>query len=91
MSDNRPPIILYGRQTFCPDVARAKLRLEELGHEWIEYDIECESKRRQEVLELTGQAKVPTLVIGDKVLVEPATAQLDAALLAAGYEMDDTE
>jgi glutaredoxin len=91
MSDNRPPIILYGRQTFCLDVARAKLRLEELGYEWTEYDIENEPKRRQEVLELTGQTKVPTLMIGDKVLVEPAAAPLDAALLAAGYEMDDTE
>ena len=91
MANNRPPIILYGRQTFCPDVARAKLRLEELGYEWIEYDIECEPQRRQEVLELTGEAKVPTLVIGDRVLVEPATTQLDAALVAAGYEMDDQE
>jgi glutaredoxin len=89
MTDNRPPIILYGRRTFCPDVARAKLRLEELGYEWTEYDIESEPKRRQEVLELTGEAKVLTLVIGDRVLVEPATTQLDAALLAAGYEMDD--
>lgn len=91
MSSNRPPIIMYARQTFCPDVARSRLRLEELGHDWIEYDVESDPGRKQEILELTGRANVPTLVIGDSVLVEPSNELLDRALVAAGYSVDDDQ
>jgi glutaredoxin len=88
MSENRPPIIMYGRQTFCPDVARSRLRLEELGYDWIEYNVEADPRRKEEMAELTGRVNVPTLVIGDSVLVEPSNDLLDKALLAAGYELD---
>jgi glutaredoxin len=88
MSENRPPIIMYGRQTFCPDVARSRLRLEELGYDWIEYNVEADPRRKEEMVELTGRGNVPTLVIGESVLVEPSNNLLDKALLAAGYELD---
>lgn len=88
MSENRPPVIMYARQSFCPDVARARLRLEELGHEWIEYDVEADAARKQEMIELSGRGNVPTIVIGDSVLVEPSNELLDKALAAAGYEVD---
>lgn len=89
MTNNRPPIVMYGRQTFCPDVARSRLRLEELGYEWTEYDVENDPQRQREVLEMTGRVKVPTLVIGERVVVEPSVGQLDDALIAAGYDVDD--
>jgi glutaredoxin len=91
MSENRPPIIMYGRQTFCPDVARSRLRLEELGYDWIEYNVEADPGRKEEMAELTGRGNVPTLIIGDRVLVEPSNDLLDKALLAAGYELDTEE
>ena len=89
MTSERPPIIMYARQSFCPDVARTRLRLEELGHEWTQYDVENDPERKREVLELTGGVKVPTLVIGDAVLVEPSNELLDQALIAAGYDLED--
>jgi glutaredoxin len=91
MTNNRPPIIMYGRERFCPDVTRSRLRLEELGHEWIEYNIEADPKRKQEMTELTGHSNVPTLVIGESILVEPSNELLDKALVAAGYELDAEE
>jgi glutaredoxin len=82
---------MYGRQTFCPDVARSRLRLEELGYDWIEYNVEADPDRKEEMAELTGRGNVPTLIIGDRVLVEPSNDLLDKALLAAGYELDTEE
>jgi hypothetical protein len=32
---------------------------------------------------------VPTLVIGDRILVEPSNAQLDEALVAAGFDLSE--
>lgn len=91
MTETHSPIIMYSRHTFCPDVARSRLRLEELGHEWTEYDVESDPKRKQEMMELTGRPSVPTLVIGESVLVEPSNELLDRALIAAGYDVDDEE
>lgn len=88
---NLPPIIMYGRQSLCPDVARSRLRLEELGYEWTEYDVESDPDRKQEMVELTGRGNVPTLVIGNSVLVEPSNESLDNALAAAGYDVSDEE
>lgn len=82
---------MYGRQTFCPDVARSRLRLEELGLEWTEYNVEADEERKQQMFHLTGRGNVPTLVIGESVLVEPSNDLLDQALVAAGYDLDETE
>lgn len=89
--ENHPPIIMYGRTTFCPDVARSRMRLEELGFEWIEYDVEKEPERKEEMTALTGRSNVPTLVIGESILVEPSNDELDRALIAAGYDVSDDE
>lgn len=82
---------MYGRQRFCPDVARSRMRLEELGIPWTEYDVEADDARRAEMQALTSRGNVPTLVIGESVLVEPSNEQLDHALIAAGYTVDDEE
>ncbi|HWV23089.1 MAG TPA: glutaredoxin family protein [Thermomicrobiales bacterium] len=90
-AENRPPIIMYGRTRFCPDVTRSRLRLEELGYEWTEYDVENDPARKDEMTALTGRGNVPTLVIGESILVEPSNDELDRALTAAGYDVSDDE
>ena len=85
MQSQKPEILFYGRTRFCPDVARSRARLEELGLEWIEFDIEADEDAAKRAEALTGVRRVPTIVIGDKVLVEPTNTALDAALEAAGY------
>jgi glutaredoxin len=88
VSDQRPPIIMYARERFCPDVTRARLRLEELGHEWIEYDVEADENRKMEMVALTGRPNVPTLLIGKQILIEPSVEQIDNALAQAGYDVE---
>jgi glutaredoxin len=88
MSDERTPIIMYARERFCPDVTRARLRLEELGYEWTEYDVESDESRKQEMMVLTGRPNVPTLLIGKSILVEPSVEEIDNALVQAGYDVE---
>ena len=78
------PIVMYARERYCPDVDRARTRLTALDLTWTEHDIEADSEAAKVVQTLTGQRRVPTLVIGDTVLVEPSDAQLDATLTEAG-------
>lgn len=77
-------IIMYARERFCPDVTRARTRLSTHALTWTEHDIESDEEAAGVVQALTGQRRVPTVVIGDTVLVEPSDAELDAALAAAG-------
>jgi glutaredoxin len=79
---------MYARERFCPDVTRARLRLEELGYEWTEYDIESDEARKSEMQALTGRPNVPTLLIGKSILIEPSVAEIDEALIKAGYEVE---
>lgn len=80
-------IVMYARQRYCPDVARARGRLTELGLPWTEYDTEADAARRQEMVRITGRGNVPTLLIGDAVLIEPSGQEIDDALIAAGYDI----
>jgi glutaredoxin len=65
--------------------------LTELGIEWTEFDIEADEEAAQRAEALTGVRRVPTIVIGDKVVVEPTNTALDAALEAAGYILEAEE
>lgn len=85
MPDSLPPIVMYARTRFCPDVARSRGHLTELELPWEEYDIEADERAAQKVQDLTGRRSVPTIVIGDSILVEPSNGELDAALTKAGY------
>ena len=82
-------ITMYARERFCPDVARTRGRLEELGLTWTEHDIEADAGAARLVQALTGQRRVPTLVVGSAVLVEPTNDQLDATLRNAGFEVEE--
>ena len=79
-----PTIVMYARERYCPDVERARARLRHHAVPWVEPDIEADETAAARVQELTGQRRVPTIVIGTSVLVEPSDTELDAALVAAG-------
>lgn len=89
MTQDLPEIIMYARERFCPDVSRARIRLERLGLDWTEYDIEADEDRRQEMIALTGRANVPTLVIGNTILIEPSAKEIDTALEGAGFNVQE--
>jgi glutaredoxin len=87
MSEKRPEIVMYARERFCPDVTRARIRLERLGLEWTEYDVEADDERKQEMMQLTGRPNVPTLLIGNSILIEPSAKEIDAALEGVGFDV----
>lgn len=88
MASKSTQIIMYARQRFCPDVARSRAHLTELGLDWTEYDIESDESAAAETERLTGCRSVPTLVIGSTILVEPSNEELDAALSGAGFKIN---
>lgn len=88
MSTGDSEIVMYARERFCPDVARSRMHLTELGIDWTEHDVESDEEAAAEMERLTGRRSVPTLVIGSKVLVEPSNAQLDDALIDAGFDVN---
>ena len=88
MSQDLPEIVMYARERFCPDVTRARLRLERLGIEWTEYDVEADDERKQEMVALTGRPNVPTLVIGNTILIEPSVKEIDTALQGIGFDVE---
>jgi glutaredoxin len=79
---------MYARTRFCPDVTRSRARLTELDLTWQEFDIEADDAAARKTEELTGHRSVPTIVIGNSILVEPSNAELDAALVKAGYVIE---
>ena len=87
MSTTTSDIIMYARERFCPDVTRARQRLTELGLAWAEFDTEADADARSRMVAITGRPNVPTLLIGDQVLIEPSAAQIDEALAQAGFDV----
>ncbi len=77
-------VVMYARERYCPDVERARARLAAHELTWIEHDIDADPDADALVQAVTGQRRVPTLIIGDSVLVEPSEQELDAALARAG-------
>jgi glutaredoxin len=82
-----PEIVVYARERYCPDVERTRNRLSELDIPWIEHDIEADEDAARAVEALTGRRRVPTVVVGDNVLIEPSNDELDASLLAVGFDV----
>ncbi len=84
-----PEIVMYARERFCPDVTRARTRLEHHGIEWTEFNVEADEAKRAEMEAQTGKPNVPQVVIGDRILIEPSNEEIDDALIAAGFNLDD--
>ncbi len=82
---NQPEIIVYARERFSPDVRRTRDRLLALDLSYVEHDVETDVIAGEALEKLTGVRRVPTVVIGDRVLIEPSTEELDAALHEAGF------
>jgi len=79
---SQPKITMYTRPG-CPDVARASYYLRERGLTWDEIDIDADADARNQVIAWTGRAVTPTIWIGDTLLTEPDSAEIDAALASA--------
>ncbi len=60
-----PRLLMYVRQTTCPDQASARSCLQELNITPIEVNISHAADAAQTLLELAGSMSVPTLVIAD--------------------------
>jgi glutaredoxin len=58
-------LLMYVRQTTCPDQALARRCLQELNITPIEVNISREADAAQTLLELVGSMSVPTLVVAD--------------------------
>ncbi len=84
---NLPEIIVYSRGRYSPEVERTRERLMELEVLYIEHDIESDETAGDTVEELTGKRRVPTVVVGDVILIEPSNEELDAALRSVGYDV----
>ncbi len=84
---HEPEITMYARERFCPDVTRARTRLEYHGLVWTEFDVEADTDKRAEMEAITGKRNVPQVVIGDRVLIEPSIEEIDDALVAAGFDI----
>ena len=80
---NQPKIVMYSRPG-CPDVARASAYLRQHGLSWDEINIDADPDAEAQVIAWTGRAVTPTLWIGDTMLTEPDSAEIDAALAKAG-------
>lgn len=82
-------IIMYARERFCPDVTRARTRLEHYGIGWTEFDVEADEAKRAEMEAHTGKPNVPQVHIGDRILIEPSNEEIDEALVAAGFDISE--
>ena len=60
-----PAITMYSKQT-CPYCDLAKRLLAGKGQTWTEIDIEEDLRRRDEMIERSGQRTVPQIWIGDR-------------------------
>jgi len=58
-TENR--IAMYARESYCPDVSRARRRLKHHGLQWTEYDVESDDAARTRMTNITGRGSVPTL------------------------------
>lgn len=73
-------VIYYGAD-WCADCKMAKEYFARHQITYEAHDVENEPNALDRMLELThGNKAIPTIIIGDKIMQEPTTAQLDEAL-----------
>lgn len=77
-----PKIVVYGAD-WCPLTTRAVAHLEQLGLPFEYIDIDDDERAARWVREQNdGKERKPTILIGDRILVEPTNTELDRALAA---------
>lgn len=77
---NKTEIIVYARERHRPDVSD---RLTE-----IEYDIEAGDTAATRAYAMTVLRRLPAVLGGENVLIEPKNQGVDGTLSAAGYGTD---
>ena len=66
---------------WCPDCMRSRRVLQQAGVKFVEIDIESIDGAEEEMRARNGgSGKVPTILIGDIVLIEPTDNELRRAL-----------
>ena len=78
-------LTLYSR-TWCSWCMDAKEYLKERGYKFTEIDVGRDREAYQDMLEMSDQTYVPTLVAGDEVLANFDTDQLEKFLTEHGIE-----
>ena len=76
-----PRSVLATITHWCPDCIRSRRVLQQMGIKFEEVDIEKVAGTEDEMRSRNGGfGKVPTILIGDKVLIEPTDSELRSAL-----------
>jgi glutaredoxin-like YruB-family protein len=77
------PIVMFSTN-WCGVCKRARQYFEEQGIPFTEYDVDRNAQARNEYLLLDRRRSVPTIKIGDRVVVGFSPASVEAAIQAAG-------
>lgn len=78
-----PPLKLYVK-VWCPWCVLAERRLRELDVDYEQIDVERDPAAFREMKVLSGQARTPTLVEGDRVLADFGPEELEPFLAGSG-------
>jgi glutaredoxin-like YruB-family protein len=77
------PIVMFST-SWCGVCKRARQYFQEQGIPFTEYDVDRNAQARNEYLLLNPRRSVPTIKIGDRVVVGFSPASVEAAIQAAG-------
>ena len=78
----RVPVVMYST-TWCGVCKRARKYFQEAGISFTEHDVDEDARAREEYLRLNPRRSVPTIKIGDEVIVGFSAQAVDRALNAA--------
>ena len=74
------PVVAYTTQ-WCPDCTRSRRVLQQTGVPFVEIDIEEIEGAENAMRALNGgSGKVPTVLVGERILIEPSDQELRCAL-----------
>jgi glutaredoxin len=76
----RPLHALLYSQNDCPFCAQAREVLQELKVPFEERNVMKEMKWRRALIELTGDDRLPTIILNDTVLIKPGEGKLRATI-----------
>lgn len=79
MSSPQPPTTVYGKLT-CADTIRSRALLDKNGMHYTWIDVESDPALAEEARRVSGDTRLPVLVVGERVFVEPTDEELASAL-----------